>query len=171
MARWRLTQPHYLKTVDNQWEQKETNRTSGRQAIKRYDVPRLFDPKDPGDCNNGEDCVVCWEGKGTPRDHIFFGPPTPDMEPLDEEAEAVSAEEGKNWVHPIEGLSGDYSGTLLQTFEQQLAEAIQKASADPRGPAALKTPIAVPNDRVEALEAQVAELKALLSAQQPERRV
>lgn len=104
MARWRLTAAHYLKVPGTEWEYKEVDMTSGRQARKVFPVPLHLDPNNPSDCNYPGDIIVK-QGKGEPRDIIFEGPPTPDMEPLDDEAEAISAKWREKWSHPIEDLA------------------------------------------------------------------
>ena len=48
MARWKLTEPHYLMVPENYWEQTETDRATGKQKKKKYPVPTHLDPKDPG---------------------------------------------------------------------------------------------------------------------------
>ena len=58
MARWRLTQKHYLNIPGSEWEYSETDRTSGRQARHRYVVPALLDPDSPNDRNREGDVVV-----------------------------------------------------------------------------------------------------------------
>lgn len=126
MARWRLLQPHYLKTEDEIYEYKETNRDTGRQATKKYEVPRLFDPNNPADCDRNGECIVCHKGKGQRGDFVFFGPPTPDMEPLDDEAKKISAEWEKKWERPIESLPGDFSQSLISEFEKKMLEAAVK---------------------------------------------
>lgn len=105
MARWRLLRPHYLSTNDSTWEQKETNRDTGRQAIIHRKVPRYLDPENPADHTNRDgECIVCHEGKGQKGDIVFFGPPSNEMEPLDDEARKITEKERLKWVHPIEGL-------------------------------------------------------------------
>lgn len=108
MARWLLTEPHYLKVVDTFWEQSETDRTTGRQKKKKYPVPMHLDPDCAQDWNNKPGTsashvsrggnswdqgfiTVCYEGKGEPNDYVFVGDPTPGMEPIDEEAKAITA--------------------------------------------------------------------------------
>jgi len=130
MARWRLVKPHYLWTPDNEWEYKETSRETGRQARKVFQVPRYLDPEDPGDCQSNGECVVCYEGKGQRKDHIFTGPPTPDMEPLDEEAEAITLEAKKHWRHPIDSLPGDFTQSILHDFQRQI-DAIASGQSKP----------------------------------------
>jgi hypothetical protein len=134
MARWRLLKSHYLWTThidgtsDNEWTYEETNRDTGRRAIKRYNVPRFFNPEDPADWNTRDsgDCVVCHEGKGLPKDHIFTGPPTLDMEPLDYEAEVLTKEVQRNCKHPIDSLPGDFTQSILNDFQRQI-DALAKA--------------------------------------------
>lgn len=105
MARWKLLAAHYLTVEDCFWEQVETDRETGRQRRKQYPVPMHLDPKNPNDCNyrpntgnvmtggNSEEIgsiVVCYKGKGERRDYVFIGEPTAEMEPLDDEAKAIS---------------------------------------------------------------------------------
>src|SRR5689334_3691415 len=96
--RWRLTTPHYLNvpTLPDgtrvEWEHKETARESGRAIRKLYAVPMLLDPRDPADHNHPGDIIVCHDVEGARHDHkdyIFEGDPTPEMEPLNDEAEAI----------------------------------------------------------------------------------
>ena len=47
MARWKLKCSHYLRVRGVEWEQKEVDRTSGKEERKRYEVPALFDTNDP----------------------------------------------------------------------------------------------------------------------------
>jgi len=103
MARWRLTSAHYLNVPGTEWEYKETDLNSGRQARRIFPVPMYLNPDWQQDHNYPGEIIVK-QGKGEPRDIIFEGPPTPDMEPLDEEAEAISAKHRPSWIHPIETL-------------------------------------------------------------------
>jgi hypothetical protein len=135
MARWRLTEPHYLNTPGTVWEQKETDRFTGKQVRKTYPVPQHLDPKNESDWNykfgsdEGEGIVVCYEGKGKPRDIVFVGPPTPAMEPLDDEARDISDGERPNWKHPIEDMSDrSYSEGLLDMLQAQFAEASSRSA-------------------------------------------
>lgn len=110
MARWRLMQPHYLNVpvlpdgTKVEWEHKETDRETGRMNRKYFTVPCLLDTKNPGDFTEGDSIVVCYEGKGNRRDVTFIGDPTPDMEPLDDEAETISDAIRPRWEHPIDSL-------------------------------------------------------------------
>jgi hypothetical protein len=126
MARWALTNKHYLNVPGTEWEHKELDMFTGKQARKVYPVPRFLNPEDPADWTHKEigTIVVCHEGKGEPRDLPFIGPPTPDMSPLDDEARAISKIQQANYKHPIESLSGDYSDTILAALQRQLDAAL-----------------------------------------------
>lgn len=123
---------------------------TGRQARKVYQVPRLLDPEDPADCNYPGQCIVCHDGKGEARDIVFTGPPGPEMEPLDDEARAISKAESPKWVHPIESLAT----TSVDDYAQSLIAALERKS--------LKVPEpgnAVTREEFNAMQAQI---KALL---------
>jgi hypothetical protein len=107
MARWRLTESHYLDCPDSYWEQAETDRETGKQKKRKMMVPLHLNPKDPNDWNyktgdrdvsqggsaftDGQ-IIVCRDGKGEPRDIVFTSGLTPGMEPLDDEARKDSEE-------------------------------------------------------------------------------
>lgn len=129
MARWKLTDAHYLAVEGTEWEYKEQNRETGRQARKVYEVPLHLDPKNPADHNYPRDEAIIVTNKfdaAYTRDYVFRGPPTPDMEPLDDEAQAISDAERKNWIHPIEALNMTYSESRLSEFERGIAELLAK---------------------------------------------
>lgn len=156
MARWRLMTPHYLNIIDPdsgeppEWVYAETDRTTGKARRKVYHVPQLLDPKDPTQLNFGDDIVVCQEGKGLPKDIIFFGEPTPDMEPMDEEAEAISASLMHKWTHPIDTLPINGG---MNAQEQAFMEQMMKAFAG-----------AVPQQNTSVSQAQYDELKREMEA-------
>lgn len=121
MARWKLLQPHYLNVPGTEWEYKETDRTTGRQARKVFQVPLFLHPDDPADQNYPGEIIVGYKPQG--RDIVFVGPPTPDMEPLDEEAQAISDRERPKWKHPIDSLASQgYSQSLLDDLMRQMSE-------------------------------------------------
>lgn len=165
MARWRLTEAHYIfgrpPDLDaTEWEYKETDRINGRERRKRFKVPFFMEAES----------IVCLEGRGQPTDTIFEGDPTPGMEPIDDEARKISAEHAHKWVHPIEALPGQgYSASLLGSLEKQLAEVASKLPNT--------IPVAssgVSREEFEALQRQLAELmvqNAELTARKSERRV
>jgi len=136
MARWKLTAPHYLGVPGTEWEQKETNQQTGKQARKVYKVPMYLDPKDTADCNYPGEIIVAHGYKKHERQDILFenangspGDPSPDMEPLDEEAEAISAKFRKRWTNPIEDLPAtgmSYADSRIQEFEGQIAALMAK---------------------------------------------
>lgn len=154
MARWRLTAKHYLNVPDMEWEYKETT-AEGRQHRKIFIVPRYLNPDDPSDWTEGNDCVVCLEGKGHRKDIVFLGDPTPDMEPLDPEAEEISNSLRPSWQHPIDSLPGqgvEYGDMLLEKLTAQI-DALASGRALPNTSAAQ-----VSVDQFAALQAQVAQL-------------
>lgn len=135
MARWRLVAPHYLNVPGIEWEYKEVDRTTGRPKRATFAVPLLLDPSQPSDWNyqHGRDegeIIVCLEGRGQPRDIIFEGDPTPDMVPLDDEAQELSAAFATKWKHPIESLEGSYADKLLDGLQSELAK-VQAATNRP----------------------------------------
>lgn len=149
MARWELTEPHYLNGCPPdleavEWEYKETDRTTGRERRKRFEVPFYAE----------SGTTVCYEGKGQPSDTVFRGDPTPSMTPLDDEARAISKEWEPRWQHPIESLPGQgFSASLLSNLERQLNELAAKSP----------TPIAqsgVSKEEFDALKEQLAALMA-----------
>src|SRR5712664_1979266 len=76
MARWRLITGHYLNVLIDgspaEWEYKETDRNTGKQARRIFPVPVLLDPNDPADHNHPGEIIVCHEGAGDRRDIIFL---------------------------------------------------------------------------------------------------
>lgn len=156
MARWRLMTPHYLNIIDPdsgeppEWVYAETDRTTGKARRKVYHVPQLLDPKDPTQFNFGDEIVVCQEGKGLPKDIIFFGEPTPDMEPMDEEAEVISAALQHKWTHPIDTLPINGG---MNAQEQAFMEQMMKAFAG-----------AVPQQNTSVTQTQYDELKREMEA-------
>lgn len=169
MARWSLRNPHYLNVPGNEWMHEETDRETGRRNRKTYIVPQLLDPNNPQDQNYREigAVIVCHEGKGEPRDIIFVGEPTPDMEPLDSEAEAISESLRMKWEHPIDTLPANggmdpKESAFMQALMQQFANNAQPPNA------------AVSVAEFEELKKQMAELlaqNAELKSAKTERRV
>ncbi len=168
MARWSLRNSHYLNVPGNEWMQEETDRETGRRNRKIFPVPQLLDPNNPQDQNYREQgmLVVCHEGKGEPRDIIFLGEPTPEMEPLDAEAEAISESLRSKWEHPIDTLPANGGMDEKESaFMKNMMEAFAK-NATPQN-------ASVPAAEFEQLKAQVAELmkqNAELKAAAPARR-
>lgn len=133
MARWKLTAAHYLNVPGTEVEFKETNRDTGRQARKLYEVPLLLNPEDPADHNYPGEIIVA-QGTAQGKDILFVGEPTPDMEPLDEEARKISDSLRPKWAHPIESMPANgetYSEALLRTFTTQVTRAMSGQPVQP----------------------------------------
>ena len=134
MARWKLDEAHYLNSPGTSWEQKEVDRMTGKQVRKVYPVPLHLDPNNEADWTHNVDSedipgggiMVCWEGKGKPRDIIFIGDPTPAMTPMDEEARIEHAKH--KWKDPIKefDVGMTYSEKLLVDLQGQVADALTK---------------------------------------------
>lgn len=155
MARWKLVTPHYLHLTEGgaEWEYKEINRQTGRPKSTKFKVPTLLDPTDPTCWNHqvGRDdgmVVVTNGGSSQPNDYIFSGSPTPDMVPMDEEAEKITAAMEKKWNITTTELKAGYSDKLVQDFESE----IQK----------LKTEIQPQVAKVEGMDALVTALTAVM---------
>jgi hypothetical protein len=131
LARWKLATSHYLNTVKPvKWRYQETDRTSGENLEKEFIVPKFLDISDPrcwtnrlvaganvgGSASNigaeGE-IIVCTPGKGLPGDVEFLGDPTPDMIPMDEDAEAVSESFREHWSYKPDGAEPNYSQSIV----------------------------------------------------------
>lgn len=160
MARWRLMEAHYLAVPGTEWEYKETNRETGRSARKVYEVPLYIDPKDPSDWTDRANEMVIVSNKfdpAFPRDIVFVGPPTPNMEALDDEATAISDAERKNWINPIESLNMTYSESRLSEFEREIAMLVAGKVEDKRTAPNLSLG-GVSMEQFEKLQEQVAKL-------------
>jgi hypothetical protein len=162
--RWRLMGPHYLNVPGTEWEHNESDRSTGKAARKLYNVPLLLDPRNPQDCNRDGDCIVAHaiDGARNERsDIIFFGNPTPDMEPVNDEAQAITDSLQAKWAHPIDTLPA-HGG--MNDQERVFMEQMMKAFAG-----------AVPNQTVpkEDYDALLKRVLALEAAAKPaaERRV
>lgn len=149
MARWRLTEPHYINGhypgMDvTEWEYKEIDRENGREIRKRFKVPAYFD----------RDQIVCHEGKGQRTDCVFEGDPTPSMEPLDDEAREITEACRPTWgEHAIESLPGQgFTETLLQHFQRKLDEVAAKGAP--------VVASGVSKEEFDTMKAQLAELMA-----------
>lgn len=150
MARWRLTAKHYLVVPGTRWRYEETDRDSGERNEVTFDVPRFLDPDNPRDCRSVGECVVTHDATPQRGDWPFSGDPTPDMEPLDEEAQAITDRLRPKWEHPIDTLPG--SGAMSDG-ESRFMEMLMKAAG-----AAANTAPGVDPDAFAKLQAQVAAL-------------
>jgi hypothetical protein len=124
MARWRLTEPHYLYTdPDTIWERLETDTETGRQLRRQYVVPAYFHHELQQDWTDKEEkgCFVCNGTNPKKGDIIFKGDPTPGMKAIDDEAKAISASLASKWNIPdsIKWGDGQYSSALADHFAEQ----------------------------------------------------
>jgi hypothetical protein len=134
MARWKLMADHYLNCRDTKWEYKEVVQATGRERRKEVDVPRFLSIQDPGDWTNSwgnrdnqqGEIVVCHEGKGETSDITFWGDPTPDMAPVDDEARAISASFAEKWQYKPEGADTSYSQSMIDKFEIEMRNIKEK---------------------------------------------
>lgn len=146
MARFKLRGPHYLNCLVNgekvQWEQEEVDQQTQKKLRKRYDVPLMLHPDDPSDWNyitigpqgkavSGEIIVTTKEDPAFPRDIVFKGDPTPDMDPLDQDAIDLINMTKHKWIHPIESLSGTFGERIADGFQQQIAALQSQIGAGP----------------------------------------
>lgn len=159
MARWRVTAKHYLLAKqfgeDTTWVREETNRDTGRAFRRTFSVPLYIDPEDPTCINrNIGYCVVATEGSEMPGDITLLSPCTPDMEPLDDDAKRITAEESKKWKDPINSLpisiGDDFGNQLLAMLTAQFNNVSNAPSVSLKG----------------ANTSELDELKAMLAAQQ-----
>ncbi len=168
--RWRLMSAHYLNVPELpdgtrvEWEHKETARESGRSIRKLYAVPILLNPNDPADCNYPGELIVTSfvEGARIPaRDYIFTGDPTPEMEPLNPEAEAITDRLREKWDHPIDGLAS--SGNLNpqeEAFFKNMMAAFTGAITQAQQPNA-----AISQTIYDEMKSRVEKLEAMILAQ------
>lgn len=133
MARWRLTASHYLHLDEvSEWEYTEIDRTNGKQKRKKFIVPTYLDIGDP---SMWTEKILGMDGKpvdgyinvtnGTDSekgDLLFKGNPTPDMEPLDDEATAITNKFKATWKMGNDVEPGMYAQNLIDNFQQQLAD-------------------------------------------------
>jgi hypothetical protein len=100
------------------------------------------------------------------------------MEPVDDEARAISDKESVKWIHPIDSLPGQgYGDALLAQMQKQLdaiargqtapvAAPVSSVGVDPDAFARLQTQVAELMEANARLQAQIAE-----PAEEPARRV
>lgn len=162
MARWKLAAPHYLNVEGNKWEYTETSRTTGKQIRVQLPVPMYLDPRDSADFTHkwgqpqradavtdieGE-IIVCRGRSEDARDISFFGDPTPDMIPIDDEAKEISAGFSELWRYkPEVDAPGNFSQSLVDAFRMDMSEAVSKPT------------------KVEGLDTLVAAIAGLVESQ------
>lgn len=142
--RWSLRNPHYLNVepladgTKIEWEHKETNTANGRMVRKLFAVPMMLDPKEPADCNYPGEIIVAHavdDARNQPLDYIFHGEPTPEMEPMNAEAQAISDSLQSKWQHPIETLPAnggmnEREMAFMQSMMSEFAKQVMPAAAN-----------------------------------------
>lgn len=151
MARWKLTEPHYIKLAEEtRWEYVEVERVTGRPKRTQFVVPRFLNPLDPADWtetrvkNEDGDIIVSNGNNAQPKDLIFHGEPTPGMLPLDDEAKQISSK--YDWT-PTQGLdeasqADSYTNKLLGGLLDQITDVkvkVQQQAPPPGFDELLKT--------------------------------
>jgi hypothetical protein len=163
MARFRLTDKHYINIEGCDWEEKQElqSKVRGRARLhkKTFVVPMYLDPKDQSDHNYpGEIIIATAEDRRYPDDYIT-GPGfmcTADMTPLDDEAEEMMEEWKANYKgeHAIESLTGTMSDDILTKLSRQL-DAMNR----------LQPPVSpITASELDALKSENAELKSQINA-------
>lgn len=169
--RWRLITGHYLKVPELpdgtkvEWEHKETNKANGRSVRKLYEVPILLDPNDPADHNYPGEIIVAHAVDGARNernDYIFEGESTPEMEPLNEAAEAINESLRGKWTHPIDTLPVNGG---MSSAEQQFMEKMMEGFAKQIGASLPTANASIPSAEMVELKERLAKLEALLASQ------
>jgi hypothetical protein len=117
MARWQLSTAHYIHTVNPaEWEYKETDRDTQEEVRTRFVVPRYLDA--------GR--VVVKNAKPLNKfEFEIVGDPTPDMMPLDAEAQAISDTFMPTWSKMGEFQLGGGTDAVLNGLAEKLEKAMQ----------------------------------------------
>ena len=145
MARWQLTTPHYLHTVrTTEWEHKETDRDTQEEVRTRYPVPRYLE--------RGS-IVTRGEPPQSKFEFEIIGDPTPDMVPLNADAQAISDTFMPHW-----SKMGSFElGGGTEAVLAGLADKLEKAMTS--GMPVYAQPLnGVSQDQFTALQNQVTEL-------------
>jgi len=163
---WRLRTAHYLNVPNTEYIHTEVSRDTGRQNRKSFQVPRLIDPTDPNDCNRDGDCIVYNLVEGAtkmPRFAIqFIGDPTPEMEPLNDEAQALSDNFKEKWAKRF--TSFELAGEVGEEYFQNLTRAIEKAIDKGGGRVTEPNQPVVSLEQFNALQTQLTKLQAQITA-------
>lgn len=173
---WRLRQPHYLNVPGTQWEQTEVSRETGKQHRQSYAVPMLLNPNDAADCDRNGEIIVykMVEGGKPPRGqaHEFIGDPTPEMEPMNEEAEAISATFAEKWGKAFDTFQTADGGDFTERLLSGIQRALDKATINNGGIPQAKALPTVSIEEFDALKEQLADLQSKLAGKpSTERRV
>lgn len=115
MARWELANAHYLKVEEPcEWEHNETNLVTGKANRQRFPVPMYLE----------KGTNVC-HGRGSRGDVTFIGDPTPDMIPLDDEAQTISDSFQQHWSFKPDSVGEEYSQSLIKEMADKMTQPVQ----------------------------------------------
>jgi hypothetical protein len=119
----------------------------------------------PADFNHPGEIIVAAEAtegqRNDPRDYIFDGRPTPEMEPLNEAAQALTDASRQKWDNPIDNFpvnggmtmqEQEFMAKMMEGFAKQIGAVLPQAGA------------VVPTDEVVALKERLAKLEAMIAA-------
>ena len=148
MARWKLTEPHYLTVDGTKWEYTETDRITGRPKRTQFPVPLYLDPMslddlkqygqlDPFMGENADPCIVVItddDSRKNVRDVLIQSGVTPGMLPIDEEAKQITAEKSKGLWDPTRGIDPEsqnesFSNRMLSGLIDKMTEARESTQA------------------------------------------
>lgn len=146
MARWKLTEAHYINVSGTLWEYTEVDRVTGRPKRTQFPVPLHIDPfnlddlkiygqDDPNFGRNADPIIVVCNKNPKGRDILYEGKPTPGMFPLDDEARAISEKVSKGAWIPTAGLdpesqNASYTSQILSGLVDKMTD--MKASNTPQ---------------------------------------
>ncbi len=121
----------------------------------------FLEPKDPADHNYPGEIIVAHAVDGCHnlrQDYVFTGPPTQEMEPLNEEAEAITESCRHGWIHPVDTMPANGGMTTAESaFMQKMMEVFEKIASPHAAPK-------VDSNEVSDLKERLARLEALLAA-------
>lgn len=170
MARWMLTEDHYIHVYrprrgPTEWEYKEIDQMTGEEIRTRFAVPLYIE----------KGMIVSTKGSELPTDNGPVGPyvwvdskvePTCNMTPLDEAARELSANlpQPFGW-DPFDDLptQGGFADKLISGLEKQMAELLKRLPE--QGPVADS---GVSREEFAALQAQLAQLIAEKAEREPQ---
>lgn len=182
MARWKLNAPHYLNVEHNKWEYIEVDRKTGRPRRTQFDVPMQLDPADPtcwteytldqrGQREDGVIIVTHKRDDNFPNDIVFFGDPTPEMAPIDEEAKAISKSLEAKWKRPAESEPGSYQAGMIKDLQESFQKVIDSQTKQPDLTEVLAAITGIMKQNQELLSALVAAQTGKSQAPAAQRRV
>lgn len=175
---WRLRADHYLNTDPQAFfVQRVADEQTGEQVEHRYPVPRLLQLADPKAANDGAGGILVSTDKAAKlinaRMWIFLGPPTADMEPQNEAAQAITDVHSAKWLKPFEELSatGGHSGNFAKDLEVALAAVLSAAQGKATSIGTQEPDVvAVMQKKMEEMAEQIAKLTGTAPADGKARR-